>query len=300
MVRVDELWRQMTFLGTDLKINCEIPPNFAWSEKVFPDMLRTLKVADGLIAAEMLDYPPGAGVWRIEDGELLWWNVRADLVRLLESSMLSCVDQRQQLVRFSWPDLTPVETIEAPQFSVTLIVSASEKLLLVYQDPGGGECGYEVFSLDGPLRKLSDHIGPTVGPMGVQPIFSPSERLVACCPGNGGFWLPPENDRLEEWMDELDEMEIPSFGGKATFATLILHDLSTDVVTKHDLQVDLEPGWVPDSPQDERWENGAAGLVFATEDQLRLQLPDDSWIELSLPLPETVLLPTPNRRLPYA
>jgi hypothetical protein len=48
------------------------------------------------------------------------------------------------------------------------------------------------------LRQISDKIGLTVEPMYVEPLFSPSERFVACAPGEAYFWRPP----YDEWPED--------------------------------------------------------------------------------------------------
>lgn len=237
------------------------------------------------------------GVWALADGRLVWWHEWADEVEFLADSvlvlLLDAVDKR--LVRYTWPGLVEVESVPAPQYAEKLVVAPSERRLVVFQNDGQGMNGYSVFDLDGPIRQLGVHIGLSVDPMYAMPAFSASERVVASAPGTAFFWQPPE----DRWpADYAEEAEIPSLGGVTTFAVLILHDLDTDTVTRHDLQFDLEAGWVPDDCWDARWEYGPIGLEFAAEDVLRLQLADGQWVEVGLPAAERVLLPTPNSVLP--
>jgi hypothetical protein len=257
---------------------------------------QVLKLADGLVAIRVPGPQPHqyqVGVWEVSGGRQVWWHDWADEVALLADTVVACVDDR--LVRYSWPDFTEVDSLPAPDMAETLIVSPSSELLVVYQNDGQGENGYSVFSLDGPLRQVSDHIGLSTDPMYAMPTFSPSSRLIVAAPGNEQFWVPP----FEDWSEEYEEeAEIPSQGGLTSFGTLLVHSLPDDVVTHHDLQFDLPVGWVPEDCWDARWDYGPIGLSFVGEDLLRVQLPDGTWVDLALPLPSMVLLPTPGRELP--
>jgi hypothetical protein len=203
-----------------------------------------------------------------------------------------------RLARYSYPRLDLLDELVygLPQCCIQdLVISASGRVVLTYLNCGQGKNGYELFSLDGPIRRLG--IGPlfTLAPMWAAPVFSPSETVVACCSGAGAWWLPPE----EQWPDDdREEREIPSTGGLATLATIVVHDLRTDVLTHHRLDTELSPGWVPDDPWDSRWDYGATDLRFPTENRLSVTLPGIGTLDLALPLPQVVRVPQPDPRWP--
>jgi hypothetical protein len=300
----------------------ESPPG--WSAgKVDQPWPNTPQVsADGtriIVAVTDRDGHWGVGLWNLNEpdrGRLVCWYDRASAVCLLPSQRALLVvfdplarrdEPVARLVRYSWPDLVVVDEAEAPLYTEAMVVSASERALVSWWSDGNGCTGYEVFALDGPLRQLgSDDPGhPDLSWPGMycRPVFSPSERLVVCCPGIDFWWVPEDEDDWPATSFEAggrirDEAAIPSLGGRTTFATLVVHDLEQDSVTEHALQFDLVPGWVPDDGWDDRWNHGAIGLAFVTEDRVRVVLPDGVAVELTLPLPRDVLLPTPNPILP--
>jgi hypothetical protein len=55
------------------------------------------------------------------------------------------------------------------------------------------------------------------------------------------------------------------------------------------------PAVSPNERDDPQWTRGATELQFESDEQLRLRLPDGVWVDLTLPLPETIVLPTPGR-----
>jgi hypothetical protein len=287
------------FAGGDLPGAFERPPGWFWKgvrSPVEPVILR-LDPVHGVAAIRVPGprHRSGVGVWELAGGRLLWAHDWADNVRLLASGdVLACADRR--LARHSWPDMTRLDEVAAHEYAEELVVSPSQRLVVTWLNDGQGANGYEVFALDGGLRRLGVGEIMTLDPMYCAPAFSPSERLLACSTGaDDAWWSPPE----EDWPDDYaEEAEIPSPGGVTTFGSLLVHDLDRDTVSRHRLQFDLEPGWVPADVWDSRWRYGAIGLEFLAEDRLRLVLADGTAVPLRLPLPEAVLLPTPGRELP--
>ena len=194
---------------------------------------------------------------------------------------------RRRLVRYRWPSMEVLDELAwrpSPCGCAVegLVVSPSERLLVAWTNTGQGENGYEVYALDGPLRRLShldrDAEPCTLRSMYCWPRLSPDERLVVCSPGtNEPWWVPPEEDWPDDWDHYGSEWAIPSRGGRTMFATLVVHEIASDVATTHRLLFDLEAGWVPDDPEDPRWVYGAIDLAFTGDDAIRLQLPDGVW-----------------------
>jgi hypothetical protein len=79
-----------------------------------------------------------------------------------------------------------------------------------------------------------------------------------------------------------------------TFGFLVVHEIEKNRVTRHQLEVELEQGWIPRDPRDSRWA-GPEGVEFVDDNRVEVGLPDGSDVELELPLTEAVLLPTPDR-----
>jgi hypothetical protein len=179
-------------------------------------------------------------------------------------------------------------------YAESLVVSPSERFVAAFLNDGQGMNGFELFSLDGPIRRIS---GPMMTRAGMYclPVFSPSECLLACSPGEGGWWWFKE-ERWPEAMENEDDLASP--GELATFGSLVLHTIERNTTTIHPLQIDLPSGWIPADPWDERWDYGLIGLEFVTDDSLHVLLPDDTSVDLSLPLPEAVRLPIPKTSLP--
>jgi hypothetical protein len=293
------------------------PEELAWGPGTRADRV-CVAAGGGAVAAQFrrhraAGYHTGAvGVWEAGSGRLLWWQEdnavlhpsrQQVLVEATPMGRLPAGGIAHRLIRYAWPEMCVLDDLlyGLPEAGVDdLVVSPSGRLLLTYLNSGQGQNGYELFDLDGPLRRLGIGEIFTLSAMYCAPVFSPGERLVACSPGTreGTFWTPGEQDWPADGDDPLDEVEIASIGGMATFGSLVLHDIAEDVTSTHLLQFDLPPGWVPHDPWDSRWEYGANAVEFPADDLVRLLLPDGQWVELRLPLPAAVLLPTPARELP--
>jgi hypothetical protein len=212
---------------------------------------------------------------------------------------------RRHLVRYRWPEMIVLDELSyavAPCGGgiEALVLSPSGRHVAAWFNSGQGENGYDVYRVDGPLTRVT-HLDRAanpmdLGPTGHLPVFSPDERLLACTPGvrdvEVAWWTPPYEEWPAGWAG--DEVEIPSRGGPATFASLVLHDLERDAARVHPLRFTLEPGWLPDDPWDERWSYGPIGLEFPAADRIRLTLPDGRTVDLPLPLDESVTLPGPT------
>lgn len=291
----------------------------AWGPGTRAD--RVCAAADGgAVAAQFrrhrgAGYQVGAvGVWEAGGGRLLWWQEDGAVLHPSGQQVLVTENTMgthpaggisHRLIRYGWPQMRVLDDLlyGLPQSGVDdLVVSPSGRLLLTYLNSGQGRNGYELFGLDGPLRRLGAGEVFTLPSMYCPPVFSPGERLVACSPGTreGAWWTPGEEDWPPDGDDPLEEVEIPGAGGMATFGSLVLHDIAGDVTSTHLLRFGLPPGWVPDDPWDARWEYGASAVEFPADDLVRLLLPDGQRVELRLPLPAAVLLPTPARGLPGA
>jgi hypothetical protein len=231
--------------------------------------------AGGIAALVPQGEERGFGVWNTDTGELLFWTVEWAETEFTASGLLALSDDR--LVLLAWPEMTEIASLPAPAGADSLVVSASQKVVVVGQSEG--LAGYQVFGLD-PLRLINDAIGLSLPPMWSSPAISPNDRRIACSPGGGRFWAPPA-------------------GGRGRFGDLLIHDLVSDTVDARELLVDLPEGWLPNDRDDPQWTRGATELRFESDELLRLRLPDGVWVDLGLPLPESIVLPTPGRDIPY-
>jgi hypothetical protein len=124
------------------------------------------------------------------------------------------------------------------------------------------------------------------GYLGDVPAFSPDERYLVAVDGPGpGWWGARDED------DE--DVILPSDGGTYDLGTVCVHDLTAGGVSEHRLTVELPEGWRPDDP-----DAGGGGWrvvwgpAFRGERTFRLWLPDLAPLDLTLPLPDVVAVPT--------
>ena len=278
------------------------PPNSPIAD---PDWLRLSDDGSAVLAAVY----GGVGLWDRARGDLAWWHPRAETAWPLDGGQVLLVAEYQRrLVRYAWPSMTVLD--EVPTVVPTcgggieaLVPSPTHRYAAAWLNSGQGENGYDVYRVDGPLARVT-HLQHAANPMNhppmyCLPVFSPDERVLACAPGvraEVAWWTPPYSAWPHDWTGE--EAEIPSLGGPTTFGTLVLHDLERDAESTYPLRFRLGAGWLPADPGDSRWRYGPIGLEFPAEDRIRLTLPDGTPVDLALPLPPTVTLPTPARRLP--
>jgi hypothetical protein len=115
---------------------------------------------------------------------------------------------------------------------------------------------------------------PTLAP----PAFSPNDALVVSCNFFRSGW----------WTDEVDDYwDVPSPGGLRKAGTITVQTVASGKMTRHDVLVDLPPGWMPDRPDRPEWDQ-LWGPEFVSERGLRIWLPDESDELLSLPLPRQI------------
>jgi hypothetical protein len=168
-----------------------------------------------------------------------------------------------------------------------LVVSPSERFALAFLNSGDGECGYELFAIDGEIRRLGIGQPFTLPIMLSPPAFSPDERMVVSATGSGSpvWWAAgDEGDRGRDRR---------ASGGPVTFGFVVVHDLDRNRPTRHKLEFDLPAGWCPADPEDGRW-RAPEGVEFVHPTRIEIGLPDGSDVELELPLPDVVVLPTPD------
>src|SRR5438067_496337 len=186
----------MRVTGSELSGEFERPSGWFWTAVPSPVEVTVLRLdATPGVAALRVCGPGGrcgVGVWELASGRLRWAHDWADNVRILGSgSVLACGNRR--LGRYSWPDMTIMDEVQAHECAEGLVVSPSERLVVTWLNDGQGANGYEVFALDVPLRRLDVGEIMTLDPMYCWPVFSPAERWLACSPGTGGTrWTPAE------------------------------------------------------------------------------------------------------------
>jgi hypothetical protein len=118
-----------------------------------------------------------------------------------------------------------------------------------------------------------------------RPAFAPGSRVVVACHGWRSVW----------WNDEIDGAEeVPSPGGRWKVGDITVHDLDADRITSHPVLVTLREGWIPDRPDWSAW-GQIWGPEFIDGQRFRIWLPDDTTLELQLPLGSQIEVDRPLR-----
>jgi hypothetical protein len=240
----------------------------------------------GLIAMKVNQ---GTGVWD-GDGHILFYKKGgADLAwRQKESELISleigfgkCRQRegvRHTLKRLDDKTFEPKDEMEVcvPMGPVEYLVLSrdEEKCLATWREQR--QWGYVVIDLLTMSQLPIELMWPssTISP----PDFSP----------DGVFIVASHYYRSGWWTDEEDDYwEFPSPGGARKVGTISVHDVVKNVISYHDVSVDLPAGWIPERPEEHEW-NIIWGPNFVSEREFRIWLPDDSTEVLQLPLPERI------------
>jgi hypothetical protein len=163
-----------------------------------------------------------------------------------------------------------------------IAASPSGVWLVTQRFSGQGEWGYDVLR-SCPLARVAG-TPQEYGYILDTPMFSADEtRLVGGFGKNwlGGWWAHPD-----------DEYETPARGGLISFGFLFVHHLPSHQVDRHELQMDLPKGWLPDDPEAELW--FGARQIAPVAHGVRLTLPGGVTVEIEGPLPPIIQLPVPH------
>jgi hypothetical protein len=164
-----------------------------------------------------------------------------------------------------------------------IAASPSGNWLVTQRISGQGEWGYDVFRTC-PLAREAG-VAEERGYILDLPRFAEDESWLVGGAGHGflgGWWVSPDGEL---------ELEDPVVGGPVSLGFLFVHRLPSHRVTRHELQVDLPPGWLPEDPWAEWY---GPRDITPTAEGVRL-LP--SWgvpVEIKAPLPQIIRLPTPH------
>ena len=170
-----------------------------------------------------------------------------------------------------------------------LSVSPSGRWIVTQRSSDQEEWGYDVLATvnsdpdDGRGIRRGGGVRERHGYMLELPVFSEDERRIVG--GYGEQWLGGWHAHRE------DEIEEPARGGRVSFGWIFDHRLPEHVVSWHELLMDIPVGYLPDI-EDEAWygafdiEPLGQGVAFT--------LPGGEPFEHPDPLPETLLLPTPQ------
>jgi hypothetical protein len=162
-------------------------------------------------------------------------------------------------------------------------VARSGELFATQRNSGQGEWGYDVFRTF-PLHRVAG-ITEESGYMMEAPIFSEDETRLIGAAGEGflGLWWGPQ--------DADDCFEAPAVGGPVTIGFIFVHQLRSNEVTRHWLEINLPAGWIPIDPEGDWY--GPRELV--TDGKEVRFVP--SWrvpVKIPFPLPPVIRLPTPH------
>ncbi len=161
-----------------------------------------------------------------------------------------------------------------------IAASGSGSWLVTQRNSGQGEWGYDVFR-SSPLARVAG-IAEEPGYMLDLPKFSEDESFLLGAAGQGF---------LGSWWSKTGDPEEPAHGGAVSMGFLFLHRFPTHKVTRHELRVVLPKGWLPKDPWD-GWYGPRE--ISVTGKKIRLV---PSWgipVEIALPLPKIIVLPTPH------
>jgi hypothetical protein len=160
-----------------------------------------------------------------------------------------------------------------------IAASPSGRWVVTQRYSGQGEWGYDVIR----SCPLAYEAGtPDEGGIMLDiPRFSEDESRLAG--GFGDWWLGG-------WWSHQDFE--PASGGLISFGFLFVHRLPSHRVERHELQMDLPRGWIPDDPEAELWMG--AREIEPVGEGVRLILPGGVPFEHRGPLPPVLLLPSPH------
>lgn len=202
-----------------------------------------------------------------------------------EEQFVTVSNPGQYVQRRTWRSKTVVDETFCPITSLGCAIeeidaSPSGKWLVTQRFSGQGEWGYDVFRTC-PLARAAG-ITEERGYILDLPLFSEDETLLvgARLPCLGGWWAHPE--------DDLDE---PARGGQASLGFLFVHRLPSHQVTRHEIHINLPPGWLPEDPWAEWY---GPRNITPVGDEIRFMT---SWgvpVEVQMPLPPVLLLPVPH------
>jgi hypothetical protein len=163
-------------------------------------------------------------------------------------------------------------------------ISASGTWLVTRRNSGQGESGYDIFSVNG-LERCGG-IAEEYGYIIEIPRFSQDETVAVT--GIGLSWLGGW------WSHRDDDIDVPSRGGVMSIGTLLVHDLIDHRTVRHDLDMDIPKGWLPNDSEQDIW--SCVRDIQAEPDGIRMTLPGGTRIAVKLYLRNhrgPILLPTP-------
>jgi hypothetical protein len=163
-----------------------------------------------------------------------------------------------------------------------IAASPSGLWLVTWRLSGQGEWGYDVFRSCPLAREAGTR--EESGYMLDMPQFSADESTLLGGFGKnwqGGWWAHPD-----------DDYEDGARGGVISFGFLFVHHLPSHRVGRHELQINLPKGWLPDDPEAPEWYGATA--IMPLGNGVRLTLPGGVPFRIDGPLPPVILLPTPH------
>lgn len=237
----------------------------------------------------------GVGVWTMDGrlthffdraADLSWVHGRADQALCLESNAAPSrspggLEALLRLREGTGLDVVRESLVSFPTGGMNYLVPAPgrQHFAAVWLDQASW--GYELVDAAGhaQLAAARQWPQPTVSPPG----FSQDGAFLVGCHFVKSGW----------WTDEIDDYwEYPADGGPRQCGTISVHELSTGAVTLHEVIVDLPAGWLPDRPDNAKWDM-IWGPEFLDARTFSVWLPDHSTATLTLPLPAQVTIPHP-------
>lgn len=202
-----------------------------------------------------------------------------------EEHFVEVLDARQTVRRSERQTGAAIDEVVCPMASDgcyihEIAASRSGNWLVTMRISGQGEWGYDVFGTSPLSREAGVITAP--GYLLELPRFSEDESRLIGAFGErflGGWWAHPD-----------DDLEDPARGGPVCLGFLFVHHLPSHHVDRHELQVVLPEGWLPEDP----WNGWEGPVVNPSAHGVELA---PSWgvpIEITHPMPPVILLPAPH------
>jgi hypothetical protein len=224
-------------------------------------------------------------IWDSTTGKLLWVPDHAtDLGWSPDGQSVYVLRHGRRLARYTWPDLQLAEEIDAGGSDGLAICPTGDRAAVIFiQSP---EWFYSLITLR-PAVARSQASYQIDGYLMDGPVFSPDGRHVVVVSSPRYLWWTDAEDP-EDWLQ-------PSSGGLHEVGWIHVHDLEAERRTTHTLVMDLPAGWTPEAragDADEWPWTVLWGPEFTSPDTFRVWLPGGNPVDLTLPLPTSVEVPS--------
>jgi hypothetical protein len=239
------------------------------------------------LVAMKLDH--GTGIWT-ESGKLIhyvklgadlhWVNNSMELLSL-ELRFGTCQQQKgightlRRLKAETYNVINEMDIcVDSGGVELLVLNNSGNRCLVTWLDQG---CWGYIFIDLVAMKQLPDRFSFRPGSL-APPSFSPDDSVVISCNYYKSGW----------WTDEIDDSwDYPCLGGLRKVGVINVHDVVSDIISNHEVLIDMPEGWIPVDPDNSDWDT-IWGPEFISKKEFRIWLPDGSSEVLSLPLPTRI------------